>query len=88
MTDMRDTVIAGLSVLMGSAAVSMLATIYLAILGYTIEPKVYMAPAALGGLLGLAFFFWYIQADLIKKRLVHLNLVLKTIRDVNHLLTK
>jgi PAS domain S-box-containing protein len=85
---MRDNVIAGLSVLIGSAAVSVVATIYLAILGYTIEPKVYIAPAALGGLLGLAFFFWHLQANLIKKRLVHLNLVLKTIRDVNHLLTK
>jgi PAS domain S-box-containing protein len=85
---MRDTVIAGLSVLIGSAAVSMLATIYLAILGYAIEPKIYVAPVAIGGLLGLAYFFWYIQAGLIKKRLVHLNLVLKTIRDVNHLLTK
>jgi PAS domain S-box-containing protein len=85
---MRDNVIAGLSVLIGSAAVSVVATVYLAILGYTIEPKVYIAPAALGGLLGLAFFFWHLQANLIKKRLVHLNLVLKTIRDVNHLLTK
>ena len=62
-------------ILIGAMAVSVLVTIYLITLGHTLEPNLYTAPALVGGLLGLFFFFWHIKTDQIRARLVHLNIV-------------
>jgi PAS domain S-box-containing protein len=75
-------------ILIGSMAVSVLVTIYLITLGHTLEPNLYTAPALVGGVLGLFFYFWHTKTDQIRTRLVHLNIVLKTIREINILLAK
>jgi PAS domain S-box-containing protein len=85
---MKDTLTAALFVLTGSLAFGALAAVYLGWLGIALEPKALLTPIGIGGLTGLVGFFLHIQTDLMKSRLVHLNLVLKTIRDVNHLMTR
>lgn len=74
--------------LTGTFTISALATIYLINLGHALEPAMYAAPVVIGGLLGTFFLFWHTKTEQIKTRLVHLNIVLKTIRDVNQLLTR
>jgi PAS domain S-box-containing protein len=77
-----------LFILAGAAVLAALTTVEHLILNQVIHAQAFVAPLASGSLLGFLFFVWYRQNGLFKMRLIHLNLVLKTIRSVNRLLTQ
>jgi PAS domain S-box-containing protein len=87
-TDVKNKVMAGLSVIGGAAGTATIVATYKTVWGYGFKLSVDLVPIIIGGLLGLACYSLGFQTRLVSNRLTHLNLVLKTIRDINKLMTR
>ncbi|MFC1505307.1 ATP-binding protein [Thermodesulfobacteriota bacterium] len=85
---MQHSVIPLLFILAGATGLSIVETIQQLVNGHIIKPNAFIVPFAIGSLLGFVFFVWYRKSSLLKDRMVHLNLVLKTIRKVSQLIAQ
>jgi PAS domain S-box-containing protein len=77
-----------LSFLMGAIALSLFFTIEKMMLGYPFDLKGYFLPFMVGGSFGLVIGMWRLKLKENEKKMVRLNLILSTIRNVDRLLVK
>jgi PAS domain S-box-containing protein len=85
---MRGFINGTLSFLMGAIALSLFSTIQKMMLGYPFAVKGYFLPFIAGGGFGLGIGMWRLKLKKNEKKLARLNLMLRTIRNVDKLLVK
>ncbi len=74
--------------LMGAIALSLFTTIQKTMLGFPFVLKGYFIPVLMGGSFGLVLGIWRLKSKKNEKKMERLNLMLRTIRNVNKLLVK
>jgi PAS domain S-box-containing protein len=77
-----------LSFLMGAISLSLFFAIEKMMLGYPFDLKGYFLPFMVGGSFGLIIGMWRLKLRENEKKMVRLNLILNTIRNVDRLLVK
>jgi len=77
-----------LSFLMGAIALSLFSAIQKIMLGYPFALKGYFVPVIVGGSFGLVIGMWRLKLKKNEEKMKRLNLMLRTIRNVNKLLVK
>jgi PAS domain S-box-containing protein len=85
---MQRTIYALLSVLLGISILGVICTLSLYATAHVIQPRVIMMPAIFGGILGFFLFIGHERYRLNKEKLIHLNGVLRAIRDINRILAR
>ncbi|HUV78628.1 MAG TPA: ATP-binding protein [Desulfobacterales bacterium] len=85
---MREFTNGALSFLMGAIALSLFSTIQKTMLGHPLVLKGYFVPVIVGGSFGLVIGMWRLKLKKNEKKMERLNLMLRTIRNVNKLLVK
>ena len=85
---MRGFINGTLSFLMGAIALSLFSTIQKMMLGYPFALKGYFVPVIVGGIFGFVIGMWRLKLKKNEKKMERLNLMLRTIRNVNKLLVK
>lgn len=85
---MRGFINGTLSFLMGAIVLSLFSAIQKIMLGYPFALKGYVVPVIVGGSFGLVIGMWRLKLKKNEKKMARLNLMLRTIRNVNKLLVK
>jgi len=85
---MREFINGTLSFLMGAFALSLFSTIQKIMLGHPFALNGYFVPVIVGGIFGFIIGMWRLKLKKNEKKMERLNLMLRTIRNVNKLLVK
>jgi PAS domain S-box-containing protein len=85
---MRKVINEALYFLMGAIALSIFSTVQKMVAGYPIALKGFFVPVLVGGSFGLVIGMWRLELKKNEKKIERLNIVLRTIRNVNKLLVK
>jgi PAS domain S-box-containing protein len=75
-------------VLSGAAALASITAIFIVLVGGHLRWIDFGAPLATGSMLGWAAYYWRSRNRRVQSRLIRLNLVLKAIRELGHLMTR
>lgn len=85
---MRGVINKSLFFLMGAIALSLFSIIQQMVAGYPIALMGFLVPVLVGGSFGLVVGMWRLELKKNEKKMERLNIVLRTIRNVNKLLVK